>query len=324
MKLIKNFFGLRRRDWIAGGELLPVSKNDPRLKDYLFERSERFFSGLSSGSGAQESILDLSQVRLDGDPGYVSEMLERELPHDADYIIFRAFSDPDSIVLDVGANWGYSVGSLRSVGVAGAIFSFEAIPLYEGCLQRIKDLGKGDYDFVMKALSSRRGVLDFTIPVVNGLALTALTSASLNPRIESLVNNIYNFIVEWMPDIDFVDLKFCKFEVPVDTLDSVVNGRVGILPPHAVSAIKIDVEGLEFEVIKGGEGVLRRNCPLIMTEGGNRREGMRDYMSSLGYFYYERVGEKIFSVSGIGRSSNGFFAHASKLDFYEERGILGG
>jgi len=90
-----------------------------------------------------------------------------------------------------------------------------------------------------------------------------------------------------------------------------------------VSAMKIDVEGLEFEVLRGGEGVLRRNCPLIMTEGGNRREGMRDFMSSLGYLYYERAGDKIYPVSGLGSASNGFFAHTSKLDFYERKGILG-
>lgn len=278
---------------------------------------------MGSGADVKNTIVELSQVRLDGDPDYISEMLTRERPHDEDYIIFRVFSDFDSIILDVGANWGYSVGSLRSVGVSSAIVSFEAIPLYAGCLQKIKDLNKGEYNFLMTALSSQRGVLKFTVPVVNDLALTALTSASRNPHIESLVNNIHHFIVHWMPGIENVDLKFCQFEVPVEMLDSVVDARADIFSDREVSAMKIDVEGLEFEVIRGGESVLRRDCPLIMTEGGNRREGMREFMSSLGYLYCERSGDKICPVPGLGSASNGFFAHTSKLDFYEGRGILG-
>lgn len=321
MNLIKNLFNSHRRNLIGRDELLSVLKDSPELQDYLFSRSERFFSG--SGADVNKAIVGLSQIRLDGHPEYISEMLARVRPHDEDYIIFRAFSDSESVVLDVGANWGYSVGSLRLVGVGGVIVSFEAIPLYAGCLQRIKDLNQGEYNFLMTALSSQRGMLEFTVPVVNGLALTALTSASPNPRIDSLVNNIHHFIVHWMPDIDRVELTFCQFKVPVEMLDSVLDARADILSARAVSAMKIDVEGLEFEVLRGGEGVLRRDCPLIMTEGGNRREGMREFMSSLGYLYYERSGDRIYPVSGLGRASNGFFAHTSKLDFYERRGILG-
>lgn len=321
MGLIGNIFSSRWRNSSRPEEFLPVSKNDPGLKDHLFALSRRFF--LNSRGDAQKLAVELSRVRLDGEPGYISDMLSRVSPHDQDYTVFRAFSDSDSVVLDIGANWGYSVGSLRSVGVGGTIVSFEAIPLYMGCLQRIKDLDQGRYEFLMTALSSRRGVLRFTVPVVNDVALTALTSASLNPCIESLVKNIQYFIVHWMPGIESVDLKFCQFEVPVEILDSIVGARADIFSNRSVSAMKIDVEGLEFEVMKGGEAVLRRDRPMILTEGGNRREGMSDFMTSLGYLYYERSGDKIYPVTGLGFAGNGFFVHSSRLDFYEERGIIG-
>lgn len=320
MGWIERIINSRHRNLARGAVRSVVSKSDPGLRDYLFQVTNDFFSN----SGFTEGVgVGLSQVRLDGDPGYVAEMLQRTEPHDPDYLVFRAFYDLNSTVLDVGANWGYSVGSLRSVGVRGTIVSFEAIPIYEDCLRRIRDLDRGNYHFFMTALSSRRGVLKFTVPVVGREALTALTSASSNPHIEGLVDNIHNHITRWMPHIENVDLKFCQFEVPVDTLDSMVNYRNDIFLPRSVAALKVDVEGLEFEVLKGGESFLQDVCPLVMAEGGNRRDGLQDFMSSLGYEYFERSGDKIYPVSGLGRASNGFFAHTSKLDFYEGRGILG-
>lgn len=318
MNWIDRLLNPRRRAVVDRDVRSVMTKSDPGLRDYLSRVTQEFFSH----DGGDESRIELSQVKLDGDPRYVSDMLKRTEPHDEDYLVFRAFSEPDSIVLDIGANWGYSVGSLRAVGVTGTIVSFEAIPIYKDCLQRIRDLSRGNYQFLMSALSSQKGELTFTVPVVSHVALTALTSASPNPHIGSLVNNIHHHIVNWMPDIENVDLRFCKFKVPVDTLDSVVNEQGDIFSRHAVDAIKIDVEGLEFEVLKGGEGVLRSSHPLVMAEGGNRRDGLPEFMSALGYEYFERAGDKISPVLGMGLASNGFFVHQSKRALYGERGIL--
>jgi hypothetical protein len=82
---------------------------------------------------------DLSGVRVDGDSIWIPEMLARTEPHDQDYRVFHIFQDSHSLVLDVGANWGYSVGSLWSTGCKSHIVSFEAIPLYKECLDAIKN-----------------------------------------------------------------------------------------------------------------------------------------------------------------------------------------
>lgn len=297
-----------------------IYKNDTRLGDYILKTTESFFSGGSSVGGTPR--LDLSEVKLDGDPRYVSDMMSRANPHDEDYIIFRENKDPKSIILDIGANWGYSVGSLRSVGVKGKIVSFEAIPLYATCLQRIRDLEPRSYDFLTTALSSEKGSLTFVVPVVSHMALTALTSASERPHIESLAKNIHHHILNWMPDVEIIDLQFCKFEVPVDTLDNLFISSAEVFSGFPIDVIKIDVEGLEFEVLKGALNVLELYHPLVMAEGGNRRSGLQEFMSAIGYLFAERKGDRMVLIDGIGYASNGFFVHNSRVNEYRQQGIL--
>jgi FkbM family methyltransferase len=297
-----------------------ISKHDARLADYLLRLTEAYFSDV--GSNNRTLGFDLSHVKLDGDPRFISDMMARTDPHDEDYIIFRENKDPKSIVLDIGANWGYSVGSLRSVGVKGKIVSFEAIPPYSACLRRIKELESDNYDYLMTALSSEKGSLTFVIPVVSQMALTALASASENPNIESLVKNIHHFILNWMPGIENVDLRFCRFEVQVDTLNNIILSRSDVFSGFAIDAIKVDVEGLEFEVLKGASNVLLQHHPLIMAEGGNRQDRLQEFMSSLGYLFAERRGNQMILIDGRGSAASGFFIHKSRVERYRVQGIL--
>jgi hypothetical protein len=125
-----------------------------------------------------------------------------------------------------------------------------------------------------------------------------------------------------MPGIENIDLQFCKFEVPVDTLDNIFRTRVEIFSGFDVDGMKIDVEGLEFVVLKGAAETLNKHRPLVMAEGGNRSDGLQDFMTSMDYIFAERSGEKLIFINRIGTAANGYFVHRSKIEEYKMRGIL--
>jgi FkbM family methyltransferase len=297
-----------------------IDKNDPGLREEIFKVFHRYY--VQGHRGDRVVISDISQIQLDGHPDYVPEMLSRSQPHDEDYVVFRSFQDKEEVILDIGANWGYSAGSIWSVGARNRIVSFEAIPLYRDCLEKILTLRPYDYRYLMTALSSEPGLLKFAVPVVNDTALTALTSASENPHLDSLTENVYNSVHRWMPGVKSITLRICEFEVPVQTLDNILTSRPELIPCHGISVIKLDVEGWEYEVLKGAVNTLKAYSPLIMAEGGNRRQELRELMASLDYFYAERVDDKLRLVSGIGTKNNGFFVNNRKIDEYRAKQLL--
>lgn len=297
-----------------------MNKHDPKLREEIFKILRRYY--VEGHRGNDIVISDIDGIHLDGHPDYIQEMLSRPNPHDEDYVVFRSFQDKNEVILDIGANWGYSAGSLWAVGARSKIVSFEAIPLYRDCLQKIVTLRPEVYSYLMTALSSKPGNLKFVVPVVNNTALTALTSASENPHLDSLTENVHSSICRWMPGVNDVTLRICEFEVPVQTLDDVMAESPELIPSHGVGVIKLDVEGLEYEVLKGGINTLHLYKPLIMAEGGNRRDGLQEFMTSLGYLYAERKGDKLAFVSGMGMENNGFFVHNEKISEYRTRQIL--
>lgn len=47
--------------------------------------------------------------------------------------------------------------------------------------------------------------------------------------------------------------------------------------------IKIDVEGAEFAVLRGGSGTLKAHMPLILLECTDQQEQVRRFLEELGY-----------------------------------------
>lgn len=68
--------------------------------------------------------------------------------------------------------------------------------------------------------------------------------------------------------------------VNVFTLDHIVENLEFVLP--RVDIIKVDVEGCEFEVLKGAEQTLLTHKPILVVEYPNQE--IVEYLSSLGYY----------------------------------------
>lgn len=150
-------------------------------------------------------------------------------------------------VLDIGANIGMvTLGLSKLVGDTGKIHAFEPNPelqlILQHTMERNKILNVRLHPF---ALGSRRDRLQLRIPINNAGAASLSQNRDLRGR-------------------------FDVHEVPVRTLSEVVSEE----KITSIRLIKIDVEGFEAEVFRGGQEVLRTIRPdAILFEMNERTEG---------------------------------------------------
>lgn len=175
------------------------------------------------------------------------------------------------LVLDVGANIGaYSIPIAKKLqDVGGTVFAFEPqrIVFYQLCGNAVIN-GLENYFAFQQAVGDYDGVVD--IPEIDYHANLNVGAFSLNDEYRK-----FHGIEESM--------KAETSRIPMVTLDSLQLGR-------PVSLIKIDVEGHEENVIRGGTKLLEHNgFPPILFEAWefdwykNKKKRLFDYIESLGY-----------------------------------------
>ncbi len=168
-------------------------------------------------------------------------------------------------LLDIGANMGiYSYYLSRKAGPHGNVYAFEAQPELGNHLQSVKESFKLDnLHIVNKGLSSRSGILKM------GRTKIGSGSASFN----------------YKPDNQLKEIS-----VPVITLDEYFYKEAR----EVIHFIKCDVEGHEYQVLKGGEEILRRDAPILLLECHHTEASKGElfgYLEALGYdgfFYFVR------------------------------------
>lgn len=297
-----------------------IHRDDPFLRDAIYDVLERYYlKGERS-----EAILDvdLKDKRRDVEVLNIDTRFDHPDCEDQDFVAFRKFNNPNDLILDIGANWGYSVIDMWANGTDCKIVSFEPVKFYAPLFDRIKELRPGRYDYKTLALFDQPSRLKFTLPVINKLPIYALSSANETPDLEVMVNNMIFHITNYMRDDELISVRLHEFESPVDTIDNCVTNGLTDLSWENIAAIKIDVEGLEFPVLRGARDTLKKYKPLIMLEGGNRWPGLDDYMEEIGYQFAEREGHELILTDGVGQKINGFFVHKDKFVEYRNAGIL--
>jgi FkbM family methyltransferase len=142
------------------------------------------------------------------------------------------------IALDIGANIGYfSAMMARKVGPLGKVFSFEPTPDTATQLKQTKMVNQADNLIIFESgLGSTRQTATIQYePSISG-------NASLYPRI--------------------MGEKAVKAKVQIETLDHLFeNGQI-----QQCQFVKIDVEGHEKEVLRGGVNYLAKSKPSILYE----------------------------------------------------------
>jgi FkbM family methyltransferase len=158
---------------------------------------------------------------------------------------FESHVRPSQTWIDVGAHYGYTAIALsRMVGPAGRVFAFEPIATTAQCVERTRELnGFTQLTVVPVALNASGLRRALRLPVVRGMADSTLTGSRAAQRINSI------------------------------SFDALWPSLCGDRP--AINGVKIDVQGMELDVLRGMAETLRRWQPLVVVElhrGVDRQE----------------------------------------------------
>jgi len=168
--------------------------------------------------------------------------------------------------IDIGCHKGEILDMILRYSPEGKHYAFEPIPyLFEELANKYKNTAQ----IFPYALSDNNGHSTFQL-VKNAPAYSGIKRRQYdipNPEIEEI-------------------------QVELKTLDEIVPLN------EQIHFIKIDVEGGEFGVIKGGKNVLKKNKPVVLFECG---KGASDYYGThhmdLYDFIVNEIGLKIFTLT---------------------------
>jgi len=153
---------------------------------------------------------------------------------EADFLpVFRSFLQPESVVLDIGANFGlYTATSATYVKDLGRIYSFEANPHTFSLLKRTLHANR---------LTQHSNVI----------AVNALVGDCAGPK-------VLHYLPQFLGGATLTDIGQWGAEKHSVELDMIMIDE--FLPKDlAVDLVKIDVEGHEPFVIRGMQQTIRRS-----------------------------------------------------------------
>jgi FkbM family methyltransferase len=185
-------------------------------------------------------------------PAAIAGITEREL-----VAWFREHAKPGETWLDVGAHYGYTAIALaQTVGPAGRVFAFEPVISTAGCVaqtRRLNDLKQ--LTVVPCGLGAPDRLTYLKLPIERGMADQTLRSQE----------------ERWWESIQIARL---------DWLWPLLNEG-----SDAIAGVKIDVQGMEIEVLRGMEAILRRQHPKLVIElhAGVDRSVVLDLLEGMGY-----------------------------------------
>jgi FkbM family methyltransferase len=218
------------------------------------------------GTGPAQFAVDRKAVLvLDPDDYFQCMMFYGRYSSEISEVISRLVR-PGDRVLDVGAQVGYfSLQLARLVTDTGRVYCFEADPRALERLQVALSINQMDWVEVLPvALSAHKGSMDFYLSEHLGWS-TGVKNSHLT-------------------DLRRMEVR----TVPLDAL--IMRGDI----PNDVRLAKIDVEGLELEVLRGMRGLLGSSRPSLVIEinemmlcaQGTASSSIRELLGYFGYRLY--------------------------------------
>lgn len=177
-------------------------------------------------------------------------------PHEPDFAFYRYAPPgaPGTIFLDVGANTGVSALSFRIYDKRTPIVSIEPNATLEDDLRLVGRLA-GGFEYRLVAAGSGRGELTLYTPCYRGTPLSGETSVE-RPAAGDV----------WWYEQNVGRPKAGDFSVIEQHVEVIPLDDFELAPAH----VKIDVEGMELEVLRGMRRTLAEHRPTVLVE---RSEG---------------------------------------------------
>jgi FkbM family methyltransferase len=162
---------------------------------------------------------------------------------------------PGETWIDIGAHYGYTAIALcRLVGPGGRVVAFEPVLSTAGCVARTRELNRlSQLQIVPLGLASCSGIESRRLPLVRGMADSTIPRGAWEERISvASFDTVWQVLCEQNP---------------------------------AVHGVKIDVQGMELDVIEGMRHTLRSQHPKLIVEfhAGVDRFRALDLLATCGY-----------------------------------------
>lgn len=181
--------------------------------------------------------------------------------YEREFLHFIKIIKGDGLILDVGANIGITAAPLAKHHPRAQVHAFEPISENFSTLQRIVNYLKiKNIKLFNIALGSEDGTLKMIMPVRGNSRMQGLSKAYEEGAGE----------------------KGTIYDVPLKKLDNIYPFETNI------SAMKIDVENFELEVLRGSVALLERNKPMIYCElwENENRTSVFELLKNFGYKSY--------------------------------------
>jgi len=185
-------------------------------------------------------------------------------------------------IVDVGAHIGtFSVPIAKAVGPSGRVFAFEAMPEHFELLQRNRQ---------------NNNVSDIIVPIN-----AVVTGGLLDLKVQHSPNNTGATRFDTTAGDALVG-------VPKVSMDSwwEVSKQQGT----PIRLIKVDVEGMEYDVLHSAEGLISEERPIILFEvaTSDRRSSteLNEFFGDHGYHLFVNLqsrGARTFSIGRLGKLS---------------------
>ena len=182
----------------------------------------------------------------------------RKERYEKEFLHFLNLIPNKGIVLDIGANIGITMVPLAKKLTNAEIHAYEPIKEnYETLERLVKWFKLPNTRLHNTALGNSSGFLKMIMPINGNAKMQGLSKA-------------------YQPGSDE---KGVIYDVPVDVLDRIYTDE------KRITAIKIDVENFEFEVLSGAKKLLAENMPIIYCELWNNEKRLQvfELLMSLNY-----------------------------------------
>jgi FkbM family methyltransferase len=191
-------------------------------------------------------------------------------PHESDFLALRFIPDDlPGCYVDVGANHGQSIEAIKAVKKQARVYSFEANGmLAERLIARYR--GRADITVQPFGLADEELQLTLYVPAYNGFVYDGLASFDK----ASAANWLSPDTLYW-----FSPKKLVLQETTCNTRRFDDQGLQPLF-------IKIDVQGYEYQVIKGGVATIRQHEPILLIEDFHWEAEIGSLLGGLGYQQY--------------------------------------
>lgn len=198
--------------------------------------------------------------------------------HDKDFLFFRNFSHIEKgLFVDIGANCGQSALSFATSNKSMNILSFEPNKSLKSNLDFAKKLLGNRFNYNLIGIGNTSSMRAFYVPRIGRIFLTQ----------EGTFNRDELYTIQDRIKDPF-EIEQFEFEVrDFDSLD--------LIPTF----VKIDVQGLELDVIEGMRLTIERHHPLIFFENNVNLETIEEILNEFHYtiYLYDHLSNKLHKKS---------------------------